>query len=115
MKKVLALILALVMALSLVACGGGNNAANDDNQAADDQNTAKNYNLTKDTQIIYVDTSADNVEDICVNGGSIENASPAPEGKYYRNASFVIDSGSDLAFLIVITNTDGAYPGSIKK
>lgn len=75
----------------------------------------RNYNLTKDTQIIYVDTSADNVEDICVNGGSIENASPAPEGKYYRNASFVIDSGSDLAFLIVITNTDGAYPGSIKK
>lgn len=84
-------------------------------QMANDQNTAKNYNLTKDTQIIYVDTSADNVEDICVNGGSIENASPAPEGKYYRNASFVIDSGSDLAFLIVITNTDGAYPGSIKK
>ena len=80
-----------------------------------DTNTAKNYNLTKDTQIIYVDTSADNVEDICVNGGSIENASPAPEGKYYRNASFVIDSGSDLALLIVITNTDGAYPGSIKK
>ena len=84
-------------------------------QMANNQNTAKNYNLTKDTQIIYVDTSADNVEDICVNGGSIENASPAPEGKYYRNASFVIDSGSDLAFLIVITNTDGAYPGSIKK
>ena len=54
-------------------------------QMANDQNTAKNYNLTKDTQIIYVDTSADNVEDICVNGGSIENASPAPEGKYYRN------------------------------
>ena len=31
MKKFLALMLAMLMALSLVACGGGNNAADDNN------------------------------------------------------------------------------------
>ena len=37
MKKFLALIIALVMALSLVACGGGDNNTNGDN--GDDANT----------------------------------------------------------------------------
>ena len=49
-------------------------------QMANDQNTAKNYNLTKDTQIIYVDTSADNVEDICVNGGLLKMRAPHLKG-----------------------------------
>ena len=39
MKKFLALLLALVMALSLVACGGGNNAADDNNANGDAANT----------------------------------------------------------------------------
>ena len=37
MKKFLALMLAMLMALSLVACGGGNNAADDNNANNDDQ------------------------------------------------------------------------------
>ena len=67
---------------------------------------AKNYNITKDTQIIYVDTSASELDAICVNGGTISDAAPGEkENTYYRNASFVIDEGSDLALLIVLTNT----------
>ena len=31
MKKFIAMLLALVMALSLVACGGGDNSSSDDN------------------------------------------------------------------------------------
>ena len=55
---------------------------------------AKNYNITKDTDAI------------CVNGGTISDAAPGEkENTYYRNASFVIDEGSDLALLIVLTNT----------
>ena len=74
---------------------------------------AKNYNITKDTQIIYVDTSASELDAICVNGGTISDAAPAKENNaYYRNASFVIDEGSDLALLIVLTNT-GTTSGTI--
>ena len=73
---------------------------------------AVNYNITKDTQIIYVDTSADDVDAICVNGGTISDAGEATTG-YYRNASFVVDDGSDLALLIVLTNTEGATSGTI--
>ena len=39
MKKFLALMLAMLMALSLVACGGGNNAADDNNANGDAANT----------------------------------------------------------------------------
>ena len=39
MKKFLALMLAMLMALSLVACGGGNNAADDNNANDDDAMT----------------------------------------------------------------------------
>ena len=79
---------------------------------------AKNYNITKDTQIIYVDTSASDTDGICVKGGSISDAGYAGKnnaGKdtYYRNATFVIDDGSDLDLLVVITNTKDASSGVI--
>ena len=88
-------------------------------QLANKDNPAKNYNITKDTQIIYVDTSASDTDGICVKGGSISDAGYAgknTEGKdtYYRNATFVIDDGSDLDLLVVITNTKDAYSGVIK-
>ena len=88
-------------------------------QLANKDNPAQNYNITKDTQIIYVDTSASDTDGICVKGGSISDAGYAgknTEGKdtYYRNATFVIDDGSDLDLLVVITNTKDAYSGVIK-
>ena len=82
-------------------------------QLANNSNVAKNYNITKDTQIIYVDTSASDTEDSCVNGGSISDAGTDTNGKYFRNATFVIDSDNDLDLLVVITNTEGAHSGEI--
>ena len=84
-------------------------------QLANNAKAPANYNITKDTQIIYVDTSASDTEDICVNGGSISDAGTAADGKTYRNATFVIDSGKDLDLLVVITNTEGAFSGDIAK
>ena len=88
-------------------------------QLANKDNAAKNYNITKDTQIIYVDTSASDTDGICVKGGSISDAGYAGKNDqnkdtYYRNATFVIDDGSDLDLLVVITNTKDAYSGVIK-
>ena len=86
---------------------------------ANGRKTAANYNITEDTQIIYVDVSADDVEDICVNGGTIQKAgNPSGDGEtYYRNASFVLEDGtSNLELLIVTTNAEGAYgPAAIQK
>ena len=86
---------------------------------ASGRKTAANYNITEDTQIIYVDVSADDVEDICVNGGTIQKAgNPSGDGEtYYRNASFVLEDGtSNLELLIVTTNAEGAYgPAAIQK
>lgn len=84
-------------------------------QLANKDNAAKNYNITKDTQIIYVDTSASDTEDSCVKGGSISDAGTDTNGKYFRNATFVIDSDNDLDLLVVITNTEGAHSGEIAK
>ena len=88
-------------------------------QLANDKLKAKNYNITKDTQIIYVDTSASDTDGICVKGGSISDAGYAGKNDqnkdtYYRNATFVIDDGSDLDLLVVITNTKDAYSGILK-
>ena len=84
-------------------------------QLANEAYAPVNYNITKDTQIIYVDTSASDTEDICVNGGSISDAGTAANGETYRNATFAIDSGKDLDLLVVITNTEGASSGAIMK
>lgn len=51
MKKFLALMLAMLMALSLVACGGGNNAADDNN--ANDGNDAAMTKLVLGTSADY--------------------------------------------------------------
>ena len=83
-------------------------------QLANEDNAAENYNITKDTQIIYVDTSASDTEDSCVKGGSISDAGTDTGSKYFRNATFVIDSDKDLDLLVVITNTQGAQSGTIK-
>ena len=57
MKKFLALMLAMLMALSLVACGGGN-AANDANNANNDANTDGNQAADAKTELV-VGVSAD--------------------------------------------------------
>ena len=55
MKKFLALILALVMALSLVACGGGNNNETpDDNNGGDEAAKVKVGFITLHLSLIHI-------------------------------------------------------------
>ena len=76
MKKFLALILALVMSLSLVACGGG---SSDDTAATDEDTTSTE------------DTATEETTEAAVNADDIPDTMTSEDGKY--QVAFVTDVG----------------------
>ena len=104
MKKFLALILALVMALSLVACGGNNNATPDDNNGGDEAAKVKVGFITlHDENSTYDLNFINGAKEAIANLGLTEDdyilKTNVPEGQEcYEAAVDMVDAGCNIIF-----------------
>ena len=104
MKKFLALLLALVMALSLVACGGNNNETPDDNNGGDEAAKVKvgfitlhDENSTYDLNFINAAKKA--IEDLGLTEDDYILKTNVPEGQEcYEAAVDMVDAGCNIIF-----------------
>ncbi len=71
MKKFLAMLLALVMTLALVACGGGNNNSQDNNSAPADNTQTDAQTPADDTQAPADDAQAPSGDAVTIKIGGI--------------------------------------------
>ena len=104
MKKFLALILALVMALSLVACGGNNNETPDDNNGGDEPAKVKVGFITlHDENSTYDLNFINGAKEAIANMGLTEDdyilKTNVPEGQEcYEAAVDMVDAGCNIIF-----------------
>ena len=104
MKKFLALILALVMALSLVACGGNNNETPDDNNGGDEPAKVKvgfitlhDENSTYDLN--FINGAKEDIANLGLTEDDYILKTNVPEGQEcYEAAVDMVDAGCNIIF-----------------
>ena len=120
MKKILALLLVSIMALSLVACGGNNaNAETNDNQTSQTE-TSNESNLTEQQQMVVDATNqvlaSDSFKEI-VSAYEEASQSEAKEPKVVQAIDYQLDdfNGYKVDVMLIKLQADVMYDNAIYK
>lgn len=120
MKKILALLLVSIMALSLVACGGNNaNAETNDNQTSQTE-TSNESNLTEQQQMVVDATNqvlaSDSFKEI-VSAYEEASQSQAKEPKVVQAIDYQLDdfNGYKVDVMLIKLQADVMYDNAIYK